>query len=45
MNSYNSLTIGITTHGQREYWLRDLVDSLFYFNRNISFKLIIVDNC
>lgn len=40
----NNITIGFTTHGNRKNWVKDVIDSLYYFNSEIKFKLIIVDN-
>lgn len=37
------LTIGVTTHGYRCEWLRDMLNGLYYFTRE-KFKVIIVDN-
>ena len=37
------ITVGVTTHGNRCEWLRDMLNSLYYFSK-ISFKLVIVDN-
>lgn len=39
----NELTIGITTHGHRCEWLRDMLNGLYYFTQ-VKFKVIIVDN-
>lgn len=39
----NELTVGITTHGRRCEWLRDMLNGLYYFT-NAKFNVIIVDN-
>lgn len=37
------LTIGITTHGYRCEWLRDMINGLYHYSE-MQFKVIIVDN-
>ncbi|KKT61325.1 MAG: Glycosyltransferase [Candidatus Giovannonibacteria bacterium GW2011_GWA2_44_26] len=39
----HELTVGITTHGRRCEWLRDMLNGLYYFTQ-AEFKVIIVDN-
>jgi len=39
----NDLTVGVTTHGKRCVWLRDMLNSIHHFSK-IKFRLIIVDN-
>lgn len=40
----NTLTVGITTHGERSLWLQDLISSLYFYNETVLFKTIVVDN-
>lgn len=40
----NTLTVGITTHGERALWLQDLISSLYFYNETVLFKTIVVDN-
>src|SRR5665811_991399 len=37
------ITVGVTTHGQRCEWLRDMLNGLYHFS-SIGFNLVIVDN-
>ena len=39
----NELTVGITTHGHRCEWLRDMLNGLYRFAQ-VKFRVIIVDN-
>ena len=34
----------MSTHGNRRKWLQDAIDSMYYFNNDILFDLIVVDN-
>lgn len=39
-----SLTVGISTHGKRQRWLQDAIESMYYYNNDVSFNLVVVDN-
>lgn len=39
----SEMTVGITTHGDRCRWLRDMLNGLYHFTQ-MEFKVIIVDN-
>ena len=39
----DELVIGVTTHGHRCRWLRDMLNGLYWFTK-VKFKVIIVDN-